>query len=167
MFYETVSCENNKKRARLIGTIFSSLAAGYSQMGCDVPKWLRPSNAHFVNCDWILIDFEERQVRKLFKTLFYIMLHIFESISITLGLLGLVILGNHGHFHYPNWNLTVVSSVNDSHFGVWIHKYSTSSSNLKTNTAAGFCFCIGEPVEIRETLPRRQEDHQLCTSSRV
>ena len=134
MSYETVSCENNKKRARLIGTIFSSLAAGYSQMGCDVPKWLRPSNTHFVNCDWTLIDFEERQVWKLFKTLFYIMLHIFEFISLTLSLLGLAILGNHGHFHYPNWNLTVVSSVNDSHFGVWIHKYSTSSSNLKTNT---------------------------------
>ena len=41
-------------------------------------------------------------MRKLFKTLFYIMLHIFEFISITLGLLGLVILENHGHFHCPN-----------------------------------------------------------------
>ena len=39
---------------------------------------------------------------KLFKTLFYIMLHIFEFINITLGLLGLVILENHGHFHCPN-----------------------------------------------------------------
>ena len=76
------------------------------------------------------------------------MLHIFEFISITLGLFGLVILENHGHFHCPNWNLTVVSSVNGSHFGVWIHKYygenRTFSGNCKTNTAAGFCFCIGE-----------------------
>ena len=126
-------------------------------MGCHFPKWQRPSNTHFVSCDWILHVSEERQARELFKTLFYIMLHIFEFISITLGFLGLVISENHGHFHCPNWNLTVVSWVNGTHFGVWIHKCyeenRTSSGNLKTNTAAGFCFCIGESVEIRETLP--------------
>ena len=85
------------------------------------------------------------------------MLHIFEFISITLDFLGLVISENHSHFHCPNWNLTVVSSANSSHFGIWIHKCyeenRTSSGNLKTNTAAGFCFYIGESVEIRETLP--------------
>ena len=36
------------------------------------------------------------------KTMFYIMLHIFGFITITLGFLGLVILENHDHFHCPN-----------------------------------------------------------------
>ena len=159
MSYETFSCDSNQKRARLIGTIFSNLAAGYSQMGCYFTKWQRPSNTHIVNCDWILHDFEERQVSKLFKTLFYIMLHIFEFINITLGLLGLVFRRIMVIFIAPTeiWQLSV------DHFGAWIHKYHgenrTFSGNLKTNTAAGFCFCIGESVEKQETPAKRQEDY--------